>query len=46
MKGRSGELLMDSRFFVAVCRNCHEWIENHPVEAKELGYSISRLAKV
>lgn len=43
-KGRIGKLLNDKKFFLSVCRNCHEWIERHPKEAKELELSISRLA--
>lgn len=43
-KGRIGELLTDKRYFLAVCRNCHTWIEEHPKEAKELGFSVSRLS--
>lgn len=27
----------------AVCRSCHKWIEENPIEAKELGFSESRL---
>ena len=42
MKGRIASLLTDTNFFLAVCRQCHTWIEMHPVEAKELKYSISR----
>jgi len=42
MKGRIGELLTDTNFFLSVCRPCHDWIEMHPIEAKELGFSISR----
>jgi len=42
MQGRMGELLTNPAFFLAVCRNCHNWIELHPIEAKELGYSISK----
>ena len=41
-KGRIGELLTDVTFFLSVCRQCHDWIEMHPIEAKELGFSISR----
>lgn len=44
-KGRIGDLLNDKKYFLSVCRNCHEWIESHPKEAKELNLSISRLAK-
>ena len=29
--------------WLAVCRTCHSWIETHPLEAKELGLSESRL---
>lgn len=43
MQGRIGNLLTDETKFLAVCRACHDWIETHPKEAKELGYSISRI---
>lgn len=43
MKGRIGPLLTDIKFFLSVCRPCHDWIEVHPIEAKELGYSISKI---
>jgi hypothetical protein len=43
MKGRIGSLLTDTKFFLAVCRPCHDWIELNPKEAKELGYSINRI---
>lgn len=36
-------LLVDVRYFVPVCREAHRWIEEHPKEAKEQGYSESRL---
>jgi hypothetical protein len=38
-------LLIDVRFFLAVSREGHDWIEANPNEAKELGYSVSRLEK-
>lgn len=43
-KGRIGELLTDVRYFLAVCNPHHRYIENHPIEAKAHGYSLSRLA--
>lgn len=43
MKGRIEELITDTRFFLPVCRSCHDWIENHPEEAQVLGLSLSRL---
>jgi AMMECR1 domain-containing protein len=40
--GRVGENYLKIGTWLAVCRNCHSWIENNPIEAKELGYSESR----
>jgi hypothetical protein len=45
-KGRIGELLTDFRYFLAVCRPHHNYIEHHPEESKAHGYSLSRLAKL
>lgn len=45
-KGRIGDLLTDERFFLAVCRFCHQKLEEFPEWAKKVGYSISRLSKV
>lgn len=42
-KGRIEELLTATEFFLPVCRRCHDWIEAHPVEAQDLGLSLSRL---
>ena len=42
MKGRTGDLLTDERFFLPVCRAHHNYIESHPAEAKEHGYSLIR----
>ena len=44
-KGRIGPLLNDVRYWVPGCMNCHTWVENNPAEAKERGFSVSRLAK-
>ena len=41
MKGR-GKYLLDTSTWLPVCRNCHMWIEEHPIDAKELGFTISR----
>lgn len=41
--GRVGDLYLDQTEWLAVCRRCHQWIENHPEDAKELGFSITRL---
>jgi len=43
-KGRTGSLLCDKNYFLAVCRNCHDIIESRPLWAKEKGYSLSRLS--
>lgn len=42
-KGREGTLLTDIRFFLPVCRRCHNYIEEHPEWAKRKGYSQDRL---
>lgn len=42
-KGRIGKLLLDTRYWLAVSREGHKWIEEHPIEAKEKGWSLSRL---
>lgn len=31
------------KYFLAVCRPCHLWIEANPEAAKEQGYSVDRL---
>jgi hypothetical protein len=40
-KGR-GEYHLDVTTWLSVCRNCHNWIETNPIDAKELGFSESR----
>jgi len=42
-KGRVGDNLTDVSTFVALCLPCHTWVEEHPLEAKKLGYSKNRL---
>lgn len=41
-KGRIGSLLTDPAYFLAVCHQCHVYIEVHPEEAKENGWSLER----
>ncbi len=43
--GRIGSLLTDKRNFCSLCHYHHEWCELHPIEAKELNLSKSRLNK-
>lgn len=40
-KGR-GKYHNDPTTWLSVCRTCHDWIETHPIEAQELGFSIKR----
>lgn len=44
-KGRVGALLTDERYFKALCRSHHRWIEENPTDAKSMGLSASRLDK-
>ena len=41
-KGR-GECQNDVSTWVSLCRSCHNYIETHPTEAKELNFSQNRL---
>jgi hypothetical protein len=43
MAGKIGANLNDQSKWLAVCQNCHDWIEGHPKEAKERGLSFNRL---
>jgi len=33
---------LETSTWLPVCRNCHMWIEEHPAESYELGFSGSR----
>lgn len=44
-RGRIGDLMWDKRYFLAVCHNCHRYLEDHPEQAKANGWSLSRLSK-
>lgn len=37
-KGR-GKYLNDPTTWLSVCRSCHMWIEEHPVESTEMGFT-------
>jgi len=41
--GRVGDNYLKIGTWLSVCRSCHGWIETNPLEAKELGFSESRL---
>jgi hypothetical protein len=43
-KGRIGDLLTDEKYFIGLCKFHHDWVESHPIEAKEHGYSLTRTA--
>lgn len=43
--GRQGDLLTDERFFVALCRKHHRFVEENPEEAKRLNLSTTRTNK-
>lgn len=42
-RGKVGDLLTDKRYFKALCMSCHNYVETHPVTAKEMGLSADRL---
>lgn len=39
-RGRISTLLIDRRFWLPVCRTCHNWIQEHPSKARELGLLV------
>jgi hypothetical protein len=41
--GRIGKLYTDYSKFLAVCHNCHQYIELHVEWAKKQGFSLNRL---
>jgi len=41
-KGR-GKYYLITTTWIPLCRTCHTWIETHPIEAKELGFSEDRI---
>jgi hypothetical protein len=45
MKGRTGALLTDVKYFISLCHNCHTYIELNPLEAKAKGWSFDRLSE-
>lgn len=38
---RHGKWLCDTRFFVACCRSCHEWIEQNGQAARQQGWLLT-----
>lgn len=37
-RGRAGPLLLDERFWMPVCRHCHDWIRANVPEARARGF--------
>lgn len=42
-KGR-GKYYLDASTWIPLCLSCHEWVETHPKEAREMGLSGSKIA--
>ena len=43
-KGRIGTLYLDKRYWIALSREGHKYVEEHPEWARENGFSLSRLS--
>jgi hypothetical protein len=41
--GRVGNNMLNIGTWLSVCRSCHTWIEENPIEAKEMGFSNNRI---
>jgi len=37
-RGRASTLLIDARWWIPVCRNCHDFIQRNPKEARARGW--------
>lgn len=44
MRGR-GEYLLNDKYYLALCNNCHRWINEHNEAATAMGFCQSRLSK-
>lgn len=44
MRGRIGSLLHDKRYFKSLCWHHHQYVEQNPHEAKQLGLSLNRIS--
>lgn len=42
-KGKIGDLLTNTKYFLPVCRACHQFIHDNPEIAKDLGFMEDRL---
>ena len=42
MAGRVGALMLDRRYWRALCARCHGWVTDHPAEARAAGLSLHR----
>ena len=40
--GRIGALLLNQKYWMPVCRPCHNWIEEHAKKARALGFRLSK----
>lgn len=40
--GRIGTRYLDDTTWLAVCHECHHWIETHPEQAREMGLSTTK----
>ncbi len=43
-KGRVGSLFLDTKYWIALSREGHKFVEENPEWAKENGYSLNRLS--
>jgi ribosomal protein S27AE len=43
MCGRIGDLLLDTNYWKALCRKCHDYVERERTWALEKGFSIKRI---
>jgi hypothetical protein len=40
--GRLGKLLLNQELWLAVCRVCHDWVHQHPGQARIMGWLAAK----
>lgn len=45
IRGRVGSLYLDTRYWITLSLNCHQWVNEHSKEAIEMGLAAKRLNK-
>lgn len=45
MAGRLGDALLDAELFAGLCPGCHDWVHDHPADARAQGWMEARYSR-